>query len=399
MPTFTYEGLNKEGRAIKGVKESPSKTTLLLELKNAGLLVSDIDEISTKRKITSYLSFSGKKKQIPDIFFQIALLLKSGIPLVESLKVVADSIASERMKKFLLDLSTSVSEGNRFSTALEKYKGSLVDEVYINLIRVSESIGRLADVLLDIVIYEEEKKKAFDKIRSAMVYPLTVFILGLGVVGFLLSYVVPKMEKVFSSVNKEIPMSTKVLIFSGDFIKHYGLLLTILLLLILFGLRLLYSKNKNFRMKLDKKLYNFSYVREILLSKFTHVFAFLLREGLTLTDALKSSASTVNNVFLRDALLDVMEDVKGGIKMSKSMENKKVFPELFIAAVVTGESTGNLFGILERISEFYSKKVEKLSSAFVSIIEPLFIVFIGLIVGFIVISIMGPLFELNTLVK
>jgi type II secretory pathway component PulF len=94
-----------------------------------------------------------------------------------------------------------------------------------------------------------------------------------------------------------------------------------------------------------------------------------------------------------------MEDVKGGIKMSKSMENKKVFPELFIAAVVTGESTGNLFGILERISEFYSKKVEKLSSAFVSIIEPLFIVFIGLIVGFIVISIMGPLFELNTLVK
>jgi type II secretory pathway component PulF len=125
----------------------------------------------------------------------------------------------------------------------------------------------------------------------------------------------------------------------------------------------------------------------------------LLREGLTLTDALKSASSTVNNVFLRDALLDVMEDVRGGIKMSKSMESKKVFPELFIAAVVTGESTGNLFGILERISEFYSKKVEKLSSAFVSIIEPLFIVFIGLIVGFIVISIMGPLFELNTLVK
>jgi type II secretory pathway component PulF len=152
-------------------------------------------------------------------------------------------------------------------------------------------------------------------------------------------------------------------------------------------------------MTLDRKLYNFAYVKEILLSKFTHVFAFLLREGLTLTDALKSAASTVNNVFLRDALIDVMDDVRSGIKMSKSMEQKKVFPELFIAAVVTGESTGNLFGILERVSEFYSKRVEKLSTTFVSIIEPLFIVFIGLIVGFIVISIMGPLFELNTLVR
>jgi len=164
-------------------------------------------------------------------------------------------------------------------------------------------------------------------------------------------------------------------------------------------LRLLYVKNNHFRLKLDRKLYNFTYIKEILLSKFTHVFAFLLREGLTLTDALKSAASTVNNIFLRDALIDVMEDVRSGVKMSKSMEQKKVFPELFIAAVVTGESTGNLFGILERISEFYAKRVEKLSTTFVSIIEPLFIVFIGLIVGFIVISIMGPLFELNTLVK
>jgi type II secretory pathway component PulF len=399
MPTFTYEGLNREGKEIRGVKESPSKTNLLMELKNAGLLVSDISEISGKRKISLHLPFIGKKKQLPDIFFQIALLLKSGIPLVESLKVVADSIASEGMKKFLLDLSASVSEGKRFSAALEKYKGTIVDEVYINLIRVSENIGRLADVLLDIVVYEEEKKKAFDKIRSAMVYPLTVFILGLGVVGFLLSYVVPKMEKVFSSVNKEIPTSTKILIFSGDFIKGYGFYIAILLFLILFGLRLLYVKNKNFRMKLDRKLYNFAYIKEILLSKFTHVFAFLLREGLTLTDALRSAASTVNNIFLRDALIDVMEDVRSGTKMSKSMEQKKVFPELFIAAVVTGESTGNLFGILERISEFYSKRVEKLSTTFVSIIEPLFIVFIGLIVGFIVISIMGPLFELNTLVR
>jgi type II secretory pathway component PulF len=271
--------------------------------------------------------------------------------------------------------------------------------MYINLIIFSDNIVRLDDVLLDIVVYEEEKKKAFGKIRSAMVYPLTVFILGLGVVGFLLSYVVPKMEKIFSSVNKEMPISTKILINLGDILKSYGFIFAILILSIIFFLRYLYIKNKKFRMKIDKKLYNFTFIKEILLSKFTHVFSFLLREGLTLTDALKSGATTVNNIYIRDIILDVQEDVKTGIKMSKSMESKNIFPELFIAGIVTGESSGNLYGILERISEFYSKKVEKFSQTFVSLIEPLFIVFIGMVVGFIVISIMGPLFELNTIVR
>ncbi|MDY6820254.1 MAG: type II secretion system F family protein [Deferribacterota bacterium] len=399
MPTYTYEGLNKEGKVIKGIKEAPSKTSLLMELKNAGVLVSDVTPSRTKKRISILSIFGNKKKYIPDIFFQIALLLKSGIPLVEAIKVVAESVGSERLKKFLLDVSSTVSEGSRFSVALEKYKYSLIDEMYINLIRVSENIGRLADVLLDIVVYEEEKKKAFDKIRSALVYPITVFVLGLGVVGFLLSYVVPKMEKVFSSVNREIPASTQILIFSGEFIKNYGIFIAVFLLLFMMIIRYLYTKNNIFRFKIDSKLYNIRAIREILLAKFTHVFSFLLREGLPLTDALKSASSTVNNIYLRDVILEVQEDVKGGMKMSKSMESKKIFPELFLAAVVTGESSGNLPGILERVSEFYSKKVEKFSSAFISVIEPLFIVFIGLIVGFIVISIMGPLFELNTLIK
>jgi len=398
MPTFSYTGITKKGKKIKGVKDSLSKTSLLVELKQSGIFISDIEKITSKKKLPINISFGNNKNQQSDIFFQLSLLLKSGIPLVEALKIVAESVRNERLKRMLLDTSSSVSEGKKFSVALEKHK-HIIDEMHINLISISENIGRLADVLLDIAAYEEEKKKAFDKIRSAMVYPLTVFILGLGVVGFLLSYVVPKMEKVFSSVNREIPGSTKILIAVGDIIKNHGLWFTILLLILATGLRLFYSKNKDFRMAIDRKLYNLTFIKEILLSKFTHVFSFLLKEGLVMTDALKSSSRTLNNAYLQAIVYKIEDEVKGGTKLSISVKKNSVFPELFVAAIVTGERTGNLYQILNRVSEFYRKRVDKFSSTFISIIEPLFIVLIGIVVGFIVISIMGPLFELNTLVK
>ena len=398
MPTFSYTGITKKGKKIKGVKDSLSKTSLLVELKQSGIFISDIEKITSKKKLPINISFGNNKNQQSDIFFQLSLLLKSGIPLVEALKIVAGSVRNERLKRMLLDTSSSVSEGKKFSVALEKHK-HIIDEMHINLISISENIGRLADVLLDIAAYEEEKKKAFDKIRSAMVYPLTVFILGLGVVGFLLSYVVPKMEKVFSSVNREIPGSTKILIAVGDIIKNHGYWFTILLLILATGLRLFYSKNKDFRMAIDRKLYNLTFIKEILLSKFTHVFSFLLKEGLVMTDALKSSSRTLNNAYLQAIIYKIEDEVKGGIKLSTSVKKNSVFPELFVAAIVTGERTGNLYQILSRVSEFYRKRVDKFSSTFISIIEPLFIVLIGIVVGFIVISIMGPLFELNTLVK
>jgi len=397
MPTFHYEALDKSGKKIKNTVESASRSALLYELKQKGIFPYEISEVGKSAKKLNFSVSLGRSVSVADLFFQLSMLIKSSIPLVKALKIVADNIKKQRVKSILLDLSTSVSEGKRFSEAMAKH-GKFFDEVHIRLVEASEKVGKLSDVLMDIAVYEEERKKAFDKVKSAVVYPMTVLVIGLGVVGFLLSYVVPKMNNIFESMNREIPSSTQVMIFVGNFIKDYGMFIGLAFFLLIISLQYIYRKNRNIRLKVDKKIYSINFFKEALIGKVSHMISFLLAEGLTLTQAITLSSKTINNLFLQSNLEDVVEDIKSGKTFSFSAENKKIFPEIFVAAVKTGEKSGELSEILDRIGEFYSKRVDKYTTTFISLIEPLFIVFIGVVVGFIVLSIMGPLFDLNTIV-
>lgn len=397
MPTFHYEALDKSGKKIKNTVESASRSALLYELKQKGIFPYEISEVGKSAKKLNLSVSLGRSVSVADLFFQLSMLIKSSIPLVEALKIVADNIKKQRVKSILLDLSTSVSEGKRFSEAMAKHS-KFFDEVHIRLIEASEKVGKLSDVLMDIAVYEEERKKAFDKVKSAVVYPMTVLVIGLGVVGFLLSYVVPKMNNIFESMNREIPSSTQVMIFVGNFIKDYGMFMGLVFFLLIISLQYIYRKNRNVRLKIDKKIFSINFFKEALIGKISHMISFLLAEGLTLTQAITLSSKTINNLFLQNNLEDVVEDIKSGKTFSFSAERKKIFPEIFVAAVKTGEKSGELSEILDRIGEFYSKRVDKYTTTFISLIEPLFIVFIGVVVGFIVLSIMGPLFDLNTIV-
>lgn len=398
MPTFFYEAYNKSGDKVKNTVESPSMNILLNELKTSGIFPYNIEEVGTvKKKFTFSLNF-GKSINISDIFFQVAMLLKSSIPLVEALRVVAGNIKKQKVKSILLDISNSVSEGKRFSEAMDKHTGYF-DEVHVKLIEASEKVGKLSDVLMDIAVYEESRKKAFDKVKSAVVYPLTVLVIGLGVVGFLLSYVVPKMNNIFESMNREIPPSTQVMIFTGNIIKDYGFVIMFIIVVLVIIMQQIYRKSSRAKNNIDKRVYSINFFREALIGKLSHMISFLLAEGLTLVQAIALSSKTVKNKFLQNNLEDVVEDIKSGKSFSFSAEEKKIFPEIFVAAVKTGEKSGELPETLDRIGEFYSKRVEKYTTTFISLIEPLFIVFIGLIVGFIVLSVMGPLFDLNTMVQ
>ena len=243
------------------------------------------------------------------------------------------------------------------------------------------------------------KKASIDKIKSAIVYPMTILILGFGVLGFLLSFVVPKMEKIFSSMNKELPLSTKVLISIGNFLRFHGYIVFIVLACIFVVFKVLYSYNKKFRTVIDRFLLGIGFIKDITISKLAHNLSFQLNEGLTLVSSLKATSNTLNNIILKEHLNRISEEVSTGKRFSDSVKKADIFPELFVAAVATGEKSGNLAEFLNRISEFYSKQFEKVTSRFISLIEPVFIVFIGLIVGFIVTSIMGPLFEINTFIK
>ncbi len=399
MAAYSYKGISKTGKEVKGVREAVSRQALTSELLSEGIFVSSISDMREKQPFFAKLQEAfAKKLNLSDTFFQLSLLLRSGIPLVEALKIVAKSTKEQHLKNALLESASKVSEGMRFSDSLSKYP-KIFEPMYVNLIKASEQVGKLAAVLADIAVYEEDKRKNTDKIKTAMVYPMTILVMGFAVLGFLLAFVVPKMESIFASMKQQIPASTQFLLKVSDFVSEYGLVLLLFIMFIIFTLRYLYKNNNKFRLAVDKKLFKINLVSHVSVSKFAHVLSFQLKEGLPLTDALHYASLVIDNKYMFDIVSQVKEAVQAGTKFSVAVRNAGIFPELFPAAVSTGESSGNMPELLERVNEFYSKNVDKFLTSFISAIEPIFIVIIGVLVGFIVVSIMQPLFSMNSLVQ
>ena len=399
MAAYSYKGISKTGKEVKGVREAVSRQVLTSELLSEGIFVSSISDMREKHPFFAKLQeIFAKKLNLSDTFFQLSLLLRSGIPLVEALKIVAKSTKEQHLKNALLESASKVSEGMRFSDSLSKYP-KIFEPMYVNLIKASEQVGKLAAILADIAVYEEDKRKNTDKIKTAMVYPMTILVMGFAVLGFLLAFVVPKMESIFASMKQQIPASTQFLLHVSDFVSEYGLVLLLFIMFIIFSIRYLYRNNNKFRLALDKKLFKINLVSHVSVSKFAHVLSFQLKEGLPLTDALHYASLVIDNKYMYNIVSQVRESVQAGTKFSVAVRNAGIFPELFPAAVSTGESSGNMPELLERVNEFYSKNVDKFLTSFISAIEPIFIVIIGVLVGFIVVSIMQPLFSMNSLVQ
>ncbi len=396
MAAYSYKGISKTGKEVKGVREAVSRQVLTSELLSEGIFVSSISDMREKQPFFAKLQeIFAKKLNLSDTFFQLSLLLRSGIPLVEALKIVAKSTKEQHLKNALLESASKVSEGMRFSDSLSKYP-KIFEPMYVNLIKASEQVGKLAAILADIAVYEEDKRKNTDKIKTAMVYPMTILVMGFAVLGFLLAFVVPKMESIFASMKQQIPASTQFLLHVSDFVSEYGLVLLLFIMFIIFSIRYLYRNNNKFRLALDKKLFKINLVSHVSVSKFAHVLSFQLKEGLPLTDALHYASLVIDNKYMYNIVSQVRESVQAGTKFSVAVRNAGIFPELFPAAVSTGESSGNMPELLERVNEFYSKNVDKFLTSFISAI---FIVIIGVLVGFIVVSIMQPLFSMNSLVQ
>lgn len=395
MPVFSYEGIDKQGKKVKGRLEASGKNTALSKLMGDGLLISGIKEASDKQ---SKFSISFRKKPLADVFFQLSILLSSGIQLTKALSVTAQSVNDRKMKEALTDMCEKVSGGKKFSDSMETHK-KIFGELYVHLVRTSEKVGRLASVLMDISRFEEDRKKAGEKLTGAMIYPTVVLTMGLGVVGFMLAFVVPKLQSIFASAGAEIPASTKFLLFASDMLQHYGLLIFLFFMVCVSVFTRYYAIKGKFRMYLDQRLYRFNIVKDVTASRLSHVLSFQLREGLPLVEALRNTAPGIANIYVGQAVMDIAESVAAGKKFSDSVSQSGLFTELFVAAAATGEKSGNLPDLLERVNVYYSRKTEQFTTKFVSVIEPVFIMFIGLIVGFIVISIMEPLFSVNSLVK
>ncbi|HDH01542.1 MAG TPA: type II secretion system F family protein [Nitrospirae bacterium] len=393
MSIFKYKGYDPAGKEVNGVVEAPTKAIAMKSLRDETILPYLIEEMGAKKRRWIF-----QKKDSGQLFFQIGIMLKSGLPLIKSLDITMRHREQKGLSHILSDIKKHVSEGRRFSEALANYP-EVFPDVYVNMVRIAEATGGLADVLLNIAEYEERKKEREGKIKSALTYPLVVGLIGSAVVGFLLGYVVPKMEKIFQSVKIDLPFSTTMLIATGSFLRSYGLILSILCgVLVIAGVRM-YRNSVPLRKRVDTLLIGVEVLRKAVMARISELLAFQLREGIPLVAALNGCRGVVNNLLIKEEMQRLALEVEKGKPLSAGLKDSPVFDEMLMAAVLTGEKTGELAGFLERMSYYYRKDVERIMGRLTSLAEPVFILILGLVVGFIVVSIMTPLFEMNQLVK
>ncbi len=393
MAIYKYKGYDPAGKEVNGVVEAPTSAIAMKSLRDETILPYLIEEMGSKKRRWIF-----QKKDSGQLFFQIGIMLKSGLPLIKSLDITMRHREQKGLSHILSDIKKHVSEGRRFSEALANYP-EVFPDVYVNMVRIAEATGGLADVLLNIAEYEERKKEREGKIKSALTYPLVVGLIGSAVVGFLLGYVVPKMEKIFQSVKIDLPFSTTLLIATGSFLRSYGLILSILCgALVIAGVRM-YRNSVPLRKRVDTLLIGVEVLRKAIMARISELLAFQLREGIPLVAALNGCRGVVNNLLIKEEMQRLALEVEKGKPLSEGLKDSPVFDEMLMAAVLTGEKTGELAGFLERMSYYYRKDVERIMGRLTSLAEPVFILILGLVVGFIVVSIMTPLFEMNQLVK
>jgi general secretion pathway protein F/type IV pilus assembly protein PilC len=401
MPSFSYQAFDPvSGKHKKGILEADSKASAFSALINSGLTPLSIQAAAGESSKTSLKNlFPGfvRKIHLAEPLYYLGTMLETGSPLSKSLELLG-RMSGERSRKVWLHVKDKVEAGASFSEALAEYP-RVFPSVYQSMVRVAEQTGHLGQILKNISAYEERRGEFSGSIITAMAYPAVIFLVGMGAVYFLLTAVLPKIANIFASTGTELPPSTRFLLGLSSFLSQWGLGL----ILVLAGLALLFAwvwkKNRALRLKVHKYLWFSSLVRKSNISRFSGLLGFQLRAGIPMVQALQGVSQAVPSVYLQNELQGICQEVATGKSLDRVLEQSGLFSEVFVLTVASGRKTGQLPDFLEKFSGLMERDLNSTLKRFNALLEPLLILGVGLIIGFIVIGVMGPIFDLSTLVK
>lgn len=324
--------------------------------------------------------------------------IKSGMPLIEVLTLLKQQTTSKYFQNIIQRFIDNVNNGQSLAQALSNAK-NIFDEFFISIIRVGESSGNLSSSLLYL---SQELKKQHDiknRVKSALIYPVIIFCATIGVTLFLTVFIFPKLLPVFSSLNIDLPLSTKILIMLLAFIKGYGFII-LGALIVLFVISKLLLKLKKVRFFYDSILLKVPFMSKVIknltLTSFTRSMHVLLKSGVTIMDALSIARSTFSNLYYKKEIDNMVEYVRRGESMTHYLEqNPRLFPSMLTGMIKVGESAGKLEENLEYLSEYYESEVDEILKNLTTVIEPVMLLLMGLMVGFIAISIITPIYKVS----
>lgn len=399
LSMFVWEGADKRGVKMKGEQQSKSVNLLRAELRRQGITPTVV-----KPKPKPLFGSAGKTITPKDIAFfsrQMATMMKSGVPIVQSLEIIGDGHKNARMKKMVGEIRADIEGGSSLFEAISKHPVQF-DELYRNLVKAGEGAGVLETVLETIANYKENLESLKGKIKKALFYPAMTIAVAIIVSAVLLIFVVPQFEEVFSNFGAELPAFTKIIVSASRFMVSYWWLM-------LFGtagaiFAFIYFKKRSlaFQHFLDKLILKIPVIGQIMhnsaIARFARTLAVTFKAGVPLVEALDIVAGATGNTVYEKAVLRVRDDVAVGYPVNMSMKQTNLFPHMVIQMTAIGEEAGALDAMLFKVAEYYEQEVNNAVDALASLIEPMIMVVIGIMVGSMVIGMYLPIFKLAAVI-
>jgi general secretion pathway protein F len=406
VAAYEYTALNAQGRQEKGLIEADTPRQARQQLRDRGFSPLEVVEVSEQSQSTKTPLFQRNSGGISaaelSLFTrQLATLVRSGLPLDESLAAMSDQSEGKHIKRVALGVRAGVVEGNSLAASLNQFP-KVFPPLFRATIEAGEQSGKLDLILERLADYVERRQVMQSKIMLAAFYPAILTFVAVSVVVLLLTYVVPQVVQVFQDINAQLPLLTRGLIALSDFLRHYGIYLLIAGAagLLMFA-RLMRSgafQRRVHRWQLRLPLVG-RLTRGINTGRFTRTLGILFGSGVPILDAMRIGTQVVSNLPMRDAIEEAASKVREGAPLSRSLGASKLFPPITVHLIASGESSGKLDEMLDRAADNQEREVETLVAALMGVFEPVLILTMGGVVLLIVLAILLPIFDLNTLVK
>lgn len=394
MPVFEYVGKTLSGSEVSGEIAARSQEEVRRILRRKRILVTEAR--AKPREIHLHIRRGVKSTEISRMARQFATMIEAGLPLVQSLEILSDQATSPALKDALSDVRERVQSGSTLAEALGKHP-KIFDELFVNMVEAGEIGGALDTILLRLATYREKVDALRRKIKGAMYYPAVISVVAAGATLFLITFIVPVFAKLFEGFGAELPLPTKIVLAISDILRSNILLGIVILIGLSIGYRYL-AKTPSGRLAIDRFKLKIpimgDLLRKSIIARFSRTLGTLLNSGVPILDALEITAKTAGNKVIYNAIRRAVTAIAQGDTIAQPLQDTGVFPPMVVQMISVGEKTGGLDEMLGKVADFYEDEVDAAVGALTSIIEPVVIVVMGLVIGFVLISMYLPMFDL-----
>ena len=404
MAIYKYRAKETPQKIVEGQVEASTKDVAIKKIEDMGYFPVKVEELtSVEKPMPAFKEIRARVRYHEVTVFsrQLATLIKSGVPILRALGVIVEQASNPSFKNIIGQIYNELKEGSKLSVSLSRYP-KVFSSFYTSMVRAGEDSGNLEEVLFKLADYRQSQQDLVSKVKLALIYPLIMLFVGLGTIIFMLTFVMPRLMRIFKDMGQNLPIPTKILISTSQFLTEKGILILIGLVILFFIIRFQLKRGPIKKLLSIVKL-RLPILGDLILKKelarLSRTLELLIKSGIPILQAMELTAPIIDNEIIRESFLEGYKELTQGASLGKTLKGFKVFPLFMTNLISIGEESGRLDSSLGQLAESYEKDTQDSVKAFTTVLEPIMILGIGLIVGFVVIGMLLPIFQINLMIR